>query len=169
MTMLFEEQRRARRKAMLLLEHMDRTEKGLSDRLRQAGFSPEAVEDAMKYVRSFGYIDDSRYARTYIAYRMGTKSRQKILQELQQKGVDRETALEAWEEAETGEPDELLILQKTVEKKYEPDTELDEKEMRRLQGYLVRRGFRFQDISRVLGRMNIRERFLEDRWKDADE
>ena len=34
-----EEQKNARRKAMLLLEHMDRTEKGLSDRLRQAGFS----------------------------------------------------------------------------------------------------------------------------------
>ena len=39
-----EEQKNARRKAMLLLEHMDRTEKGLSDRLRQAGFSAEATE-----------------------------------------------------------------------------------------------------------------------------
>ena len=46
-----EEQKNARRKAMLLLEHMDRTEKGLSDRLRQAGFSAEATEDAMNYVR----------------------------------------------------------------------------------------------------------------------
>ena len=42
-----EEQKNARRKAMLLLEHMDRTEKGLSDRLRQAGFSAEATEDAI--------------------------------------------------------------------------------------------------------------------------
>ena len=48
-----EEQKNARRKAMLLLEHMDRTEKGLSDRLRQAGFSAEATEDAMNYVRSY--------------------------------------------------------------------------------------------------------------------
>ena len=29
---------------MRLLEHMDRTEKGLTDKLRQAEFSPEAVE-----------------------------------------------------------------------------------------------------------------------------
>ena len=42
-----EEQQAARRKALLLLEHMDRTEKGLSDRLRQAGFCAEAVEDAV--------------------------------------------------------------------------------------------------------------------------
>ena len=64
---------------MLLLEHMDRTEKGLSDRLRQAGFSAEATEDAMNYVRSYGYLNDHRYAKNYISFRMGTKSRQKIL------------------------------------------------------------------------------------------
>ena len=94
-----EEQKNARRKAMLLLEHMDRTEKGLSDRLRQAGFSAEATEDAMNYVRSYGYLNDYRYAMNYISFRMGTKSRQKILQELSGKGIDRETVLAAWEEA----------------------------------------------------------------------
>ena len=122
-----EAQKNARRKAMLLLEHMDRTEKGLSDRLRQAGFSAEATEDAMNYVRSYGYLNDHRYAMNYISFRMGTKSRQKILQELSGKGIDRETALAAW----------------------------DEKGMRRLQGFLQRRGFSYGDISHVLEEMNI--------------
>lgn len=152
-----EEIRNARRKAMQLLEHMDRTEKALSDRLRQAGFSERAVADAMSYVKSYGYIDDSRYARTYLAYRMETKSRQKLIQELIQKGVDRQTAVEAWEEeAALNQPDEREILKRTIEKKYDRDTQLDEKEMRRLQGYLARRGFQFQDISGVLEEMNIR-------------
>ena len=71
-----EEQKNARRKAMLLLEHMDRTEKGLSDRLRQAGFSAEATEDAMNYVRSYGYLNDHRYAMNYISFRMGTKGKE---------------------------------------------------------------------------------------------
>ena len=145
-----EEQKNARRKAMLLLEHMDRTEKGLSDRLRQAGFS------AMNYVRSYGYLNDHRYAMNYISFRMGTKSRQKILQELSGKGIDRETALAAWEEAaEIEEPDELAILRVAVEKKCQPDTVLDEKGMRRLQGFLQRRGFSYGDISHVLEEMNI--------------
>ena len=52
MTIPSEEIRNARRKAMQLLEHMDRTEKALSDRLRQAGFSERAVADAMSYVKS---------------------------------------------------------------------------------------------------------------------
>ena len=96
MAVISEEQKSARRKAMLLLEHMDRTEKGLSDRLRQAGFSAEAVEDAMNYVRSYGYLNDLRYAENYISFRINSKSRQKILQELAGKGIDRETALSAW-------------------------------------------------------------------------
>ena len=167
MTVLPEEIRNARRKAMQLLEHMDRTEKALSDRLRQAGFSERAAADAMAYVKSYGYIDDSRYARTYIACRMETKSRQKLIQELQQKGVDRQTAAEAWEEeAALKQPDERVILRRYIEKKYEANTELNEKEMRRLQGYLVRRGFQFHDISSVLEEMNIRisheTRFCED-------
>ena len=152
-----EEYRDARRKAMRLLEHMDRTERGLREKLRQTGFSPLAVDYALSYVKSYGYIDDERYARTYIAYRMNTKSRQKIIQELIAKGIDKETASAAWEEeAALNMPDEREILYRTVEKKYAPDTELDEKEMRRLQGYLIRRGFGYSDIKSVLENMNIR-------------
>ena len=151
-----EEQKDATRKAMRLLEHMDRTEKGLRDKLRQSGFSPDAVDAALAYVQSYGYIDDSRYARTYIAYRMYSKSRQKIIQGLIGKGVDKETAVAAWEEeAALNSPDERTLLVRTVEKKYAPGTELDEKEMRRLYGYLVRRGFQFSDISSVLEEMEI--------------
>ena len=58
-----EEYRDARRKAMRLLEHMDRTEKGLREKLRQAGFTSQAVDHALTYVEAYGYIDDERYAR----------------------------------------------------------------------------------------------------------
>ena len=156
MAVISEEQKSARRKAMLLLEHMGRTEKGLSDRLRQAGFSAEAVEDAMNYVRSYGYLNDLRYAENYISFRINSKSRQKILQELAGKGIDRETALSAWESAaEVETPDELAVLRSTVLKKYQEETVLDEKAMRRLQGFLLRRGFSYGDISHVLDEMHI--------------
>ena len=157
MQFLSEEHKRAAKKAMKLLEHMDRTEKGLRDRLHQAGFGQDAIEAAMAYVESYGYIDDYRYARTYIAYRMDAKSRQKVMQELAAKGVDRSVAAAAWEEMEElMEPDERAVLRKTIEKKFKPNTELDEKEMRRLQGYLARRAFKYEDIAHALEEMNIR-------------
>ena len=51
MTLNYNEQREARRKALRLLEHMDRTEKGLQERLIQGGFSEAAAEDAVAYVK----------------------------------------------------------------------------------------------------------------------
>ena len=156
MQFLSEEHKRAAKKAMKLLEHMDRTEKGLRDRLHQAGFGQDAIEAAMAYVESYGYIDDYRYARTYIAYRMDAKSRQKVMQELAAKGVDRSVAAAAWEEeAALHAPDEREILRREVEKKYAPGARQDEKEMRRLYGYLGRRGFQFSDISSVLEELKI--------------
>lgn len=151
-----EEQRQARKKAMKLLERMDRTEKGLMEKLVLAGFSQAAAADAVAYVKGFGYINDSRYALNYISFRIHEKSRQRIFQELLQKGIDRETAESAWEEAfELEEPDERQLLRKTVEKRHAPGAVLDEREMRRLYGFLSRRGFRSGDISSVLEEMEI--------------
>ena len=151
-----EQQREARKKALRLLEHMDRTEKGLTDRLLRAGFSEELAEDTVSYVKDYGYINDRRYALNYIMYRIHDKSRQKIFQELSGKGIDRQTIQDAWEEAEELEtPDERALLCQMIEKKYEPGAELDEREMRRLYGYLARRGFRSGDIFSVLEEMDI--------------
>ena len=92
----------------------------------------------------------------YIMYRIHDKSRQKIFQELQQKGIDRQTIQSAWDEAaELEMPDERKLLRQMVEKKYAPGSSLDEREMRRLYGYLARRGFRSGDIFSVLEEMDI--------------
>ena len=71
--------------------------------------------------------------------------------------IDTGTNTSAWEkETALNMPDEKEILYRTIEKKYPPDTELDEKKMRRLYGYLVRRGFGYSDIADTLENMNIR-------------
>lgn len=146
----------ARKKAMRLLEHMDRTEKGLHDRLLRDGFSEEAVDDALSYVKSYGYIDDMRYAENYILNRIHAKSQRKIFQDLKCKGIDLEIIQAAWEQvAQDEEPNERELLRRQIEKKYQPDTILDDKEKRRLYGYLARRGFKSEDIFIVLNEMRI--------------
>ncbi|MDO4518870.1 MAG: regulatory protein RecX [Eubacteriales bacterium] len=156
--MTSEEQKNARRKAMHLLEVMSRTEKGLSDRLRQAGFSEEAVIDAVEYVKSYGYIDDQRYAYSYLSGSADYKSKRKMFQELQRKGVSGEIISNVWEEfQEINDISEREVLKKTILKKCEPESELSEKEMRRLYGFLARRGFAFEDISAVLNELKIKQ------------
>ena len=91
---------RAKRKAMLLLTDMDRTEAELRRKL-SGSFSAPAVEEAVRYVRSFGYIDDERYAAHYAETASARKSRTQIRFDLQKKGLSRELIDRALEGLET--------------------------------------------------------------------
>ena len=149
-----EELNQARKKAMKLLEHMDRTEKGLSDRLRQAGFSEEAAAGAMEYVQSYGYIDDERYATSYIRNQMRGKGRRRITMELSGKGVDSEMTRELCMELV---PDEAETVYDLLERRYGNLDFSDEGQMRRMYSFFARRGFKYEDIRRAVSeyRKNI--------------
>ncbi len=113
---IIQEQQQARRKALRLLEHMDRRSGDLQT-VSASCFSEEAAEDAVSYVREFGYINDERYAFNYIMYRIHDKSRQKIFRNFSRRG-GQQTIQSAWEEAEELEaPDEHALLLSQIEKK----------------------------------------------------
>lgn len=151
----FDIYKKAKLRAMHLLERADRTEAALRQKLA-ANYPEEVVEEAMEYVKSFGYVDDRRYAENYIRYRAQTKGRIQIFQELQKKGVDRQLITAAWEEvASVEEMDERELIRALVLKKHPTGSRLDEGQMRRLQGFLARRGFSWGDISAVLTEEDI--------------
>ena len=141
--------RKARLKALKILERMDRTEAQLREKLLQAEFSPELVEDAITYVKSYGYIDDERYVRNYIEYRREQKSRRQLEQELQyRKGVPQELIQKVYEELEPA--DEKPLIRRFLEKKgYRPEI-TDEKTRQKLIAALLRKGFRMGDVLAVL-------------------
>lgn len=99
--------KRAKRKAMSLLQSMDRTESELRDRLLRQDFPEETVDQAVRYVKSFGYVDDRRYAESFILSRKGRKSRREIYAELSGKKIDGEIVDEmmerCYEESDSGE------------------------------------------------------------------
>lgn len=139
---------RAKKRAIHLLEQMDRTEHQLYEKLRANGYPEACILDAIDYVKQFRYIDDTRYARTYIRQGQQKKSRQRLKQDLQRKGVSREiieTALE-----EEYEADECGKIRELLEKRrYKYETS-DRKEQQRTYQFLLRRGFMSSDILRVL-------------------
>lgn len=142
---------KARRRAMHLLERMNRSEKALRQKLEQGEYSEEAVESAIAYVKSFGYLNDQRYAESYLAGRMEQKSKRVLFQELSARGVDRETIQLAWEEITAcQEVDERQIIEAYIRKKCPQGGELSEKEYRRLVAFLTRRGFSHSDIFAVI-------------------
>ena len=60
--------KRAKMRAMNLLQKRTYTEKQLTDKLRDGFYPEDVIEDAINYVKSFRYIDDLRYAVDYITY-----------------------------------------------------------------------------------------------------
>ena len=53
---------RARRRAMHLMERMDRTEHQLREKLAKGDYPRECVDDAVAYLYRFHYLDDFRYS-----------------------------------------------------------------------------------------------------------
>lgn len=136
--------KRAKKRALYLLEKMDRTEQQLREKLLLSEYPSRCVDDAIEYVKSFHYLDDERYAEIYIRYKKHKMSRQQIKQKLMAKGVSRELISNAIEEEY--DADEKVQIRNLLEKKRFSSETADEGEFRRVYNYLLRRGFRSSDI-----------------------
>lgn len=141
--------KRAKLRAMHLLEDMDRSEAALREKLVQGLYPEEAVEAAISYVRSFGYLDDARYAMNFVQSRKSSKSRREILYQLCQKGVSKETAKEAVE-AGFDHGDETDAIRRIMEKKRVDPGTATPQQMQKLYGHLARKGFWYEDIRQVI-------------------
>lgn len=139
---------RAKKRAMFLLERMDRTEHQLRDKLMQNGYPAVCVDLAIDYVKKYHYIDDLRYATNYISYQQKRKSRQKLKIDLLTKGIDKNVIEQALDEA--FDSDEQIKIRQLLEKKHYDPKECDRKEKQKTYQYLMRRGFKGSDILHVM-------------------
>ena len=144
-------EKRAKKRAMHLLERMDRTEQELRKKLLESEYPEDLVENAIAYVKSFHYVDDVRYADCYVRLRGASKSRGKLLAELQNKGVDREVASQVLAGYEDERDEPQMIRELMRKRHYDPES-ASIQEQRRMYGYLMRRGFQSADVCRAMGR-----------------
>lgn len=141
--------KRAKMRALHLLNVMDRTESQLRTKLKQGGYTDDIIEQAMQYVKSFGYVEDTGYARRYILSRQGSKSKKEIYAGLCQKGISKEQIELAMEECyeEVGEIDAIQALVR--KKRFDSETASDA-ERQKIYGYLARKGFSYECIRQVI-------------------
>ena len=141
--------KRARMRAMKLLEMSDRSEEALRKKLADGGYPEEIVENALSYVKSFGYVDDSRLADHIVASRKGQKSRAELQAFLLRKGLSREQAQEALDKSYTQDDAKEAIRRLAEKKHYDPERSTPQ-EMQKICAYLVRKGFRYEDVRQVI-------------------
>ncbi|MCI6122018.1 regulatory protein RecX [Blautia obeum] len=141
--------KRAKLRAMHLLNDMGRTESQLRTKLLRNDYPPDIVEEAIAYVKSFGYINDAEYARNFIENRKEKKSKKEIYAALCQKGLPKDLIETALEER-YADDDSIAAIEAIVRKKKFDPKSTDYREMQKMMGYLVRKGFRYDDIRQVI-------------------
>ncbi len=140
--------KRAKKRAMHILEQMDRTEKQLREKLLSNEYPPSCIDDAIAYVKRFHYLDDYRYACNFVRYSGERMSRGQLMQKLLAKGVARDLIELAIEEEY--QADELEQIQKLLIKRKYESKQNDQKEMQKIYQFLLRRGFKSSDILKVM-------------------
>ncbi|MCM1186473.1 MAG: recombination regulator RecX [Lachnoclostridium sp.] len=147
--------KRAKLRAMNLLKNREYTREELRRKLEQGYYPKQIIEEALAYVESYGYIDDLRYAVSYITYHETDKSRRQIEQHLMQKGISKDILEKAWLEWEEkgGRQDEREMIEKLLQKRHYTGETADRKEQQRTYAFLARKGFSGEAILSAMNAM----------------
>lgn len=133
---------RGRRRALHLLESMDRTEAVLRRKLKENFLPEDVIEDAVTYVKKFHYVDDERYLQNYLNSQLKKKSSRQAALELERRGIERSRIQAAIEEYYADNPEKekeaaLLFLRKKLNNSLEKEKILKAKQA------LFRKGFSY--------------------------
>ncbi len=138
--------------AQRLLKFRIRSEAELSERLKKKGFNEEVIVRVVDYFKDIGIIDDRRFAREWIEWRLAKPfGRVRIKRELQQKGIDDSIIEDELSSAMQDSYDEDDVVAHLVEKQVSKYKGISTEKMKhRLYGYLLRRGFSSCAIGKAL-------------------
>ncbi len=138
--------------ALRLLGQRMQGERELRIKLGRKEYGPKVIDAVVAECRRLGYVDDEKFAagKASDAAKLKGHGKRRAVQELVAKGVDRSTAESAAEEA-YADIDPLEAAMALAAKKQVSLQRLDHPAaVRRLSGFLQRRGFDYDVISRVI-------------------
>ena len=139
---------RAKKRAMHLLEKMDRTKADIRSKLRRNGYPDEAINAAIEYIESYNYLNDERYAYMYVRNYCNSRSRNRIMQDLYRKGVDKDTINDAIESEYTVDEEELINMY-IIKRGYDADN-ASMKDRDKMFRFLISKGFPLDEIQRLI-------------------
>jgi regulatory protein len=128
-----------------------RSEQEIITKLKDKAFDNAIIEPVIAFFKKAGLIDDAVFAKAWIVSRLAKPiGVRRIRQELKEKGVADEIVSEQVAKL-TNDYDEFEAAQKISQKRMKIYQKLDETtQQRRLEGYLLRRGFSTQVVYKTL-------------------
>ena len=139
--------KRARERSLFLLKDMDKTEKQIRDKLKLGDYPEDIINNAIEFLKKYGYVDDIRYAKLYISSKQNSKSIKQIELELYKKGVNKENVSKVLLEMDLSNEEALNKLIEKVIKKYALN---DKTQYNKMCRYLLGKGFSYGEIQEAL-------------------
>lgn len=129
-----------------------RTEQEIYRKLQEKEYTEDVIAEVMEFLRKYGYVDDREYCEKYIRerLRLRPKSGYALRMELRQRGVAEKTIEEALNGTEIDEAGDALGWLEKKARVWPPD----EKEKKRLQGFLLRKGYSYDVIREAFRQMD---------------
>lgn len=147
-----EEREAAYQRALKFISYQMRTERQVRRKLSKNGFSEDIVQSTIQRLHRSGLIDDHKYANLWVENRsdLRPRSHRALSYELRRKGIPDRVIDQALKDAV---PDETLAYKAGI-KQSRKLRKLEKTEFRRkLSGFLARRGFSYEIISRTVDRI----------------
>ena len=142
--------KRAKLRAMYLLQKNSYTEFKLKEKLRQGEYPESCMEKAIEYVKSYGYINDMQYASDYMFYHAKGLSRMQLVQKLKQKGISDDIIKGAYDNFCRENPiDEQPLLHKLLKKKHF-EKDLPYEERMKIVKSIMQKGFSYDKINQAI-------------------
>ena len=139
--------KRARERALYLLESRPYTCFMLADKLKHNDYPKEIVERVVFFLQQYHYLDDSEYVRMYVESYSGRKSRKQLQYDLQRKGITRELIEAVMDEQDYSEAE---CLKKQFER-YTKGKDLQDRAVRqKVFRYLSGKGFSYYLIEELM-------------------
>lgn len=139
--------KKAKLKSLSLLKARDYTENELILKLRHDLYPEPVIRLAVDYVKSYRYIDDERYIENFCRLNQHRLSRQQLIYKLHQKGLDSGLISSYMSGLEIDEQAQILSA---LRSKYGRQLPKDAKGLHKVYGYLLRKGYRYDDIRQAL-------------------
>ena len=120
-------------------------------KMKQKNYSERIIDEVIDTLYRERYLDDKRYAESYIRSYSKSKSRTLIIKELEYKGIEGDWLYDILDEVYEDEGiDKEEVIRTLIEKNYRGQDLKDEKVKRRVAAFLMRKGFSFSDINSYL-------------------
>ncbi|WP_352420575.1 RecX family transcriptional regulator [Proteiniborus sp.] len=139
-----------------LLGQRARSEYEIKDKMLKKGYNEKSVQEAIRYLKEYKYINDEEYAKCYIKDRVNIKKLgyNRVKRELYQKNIDN-TVIEDTLNEVFNKEDEYERALELAERKRSTSYKNDDPQAayRKLGGFLQRKGYSFDIIIKVLNKV----------------